>query len=252
MSSPYGPGGNDPQPQWGQQPYGPGGQPGTPSGGFPSQGGQHGGQPGQQPGGQQGGYGYPQQGQPYNAPHTPPGGHPGGGYGQQPTQHQPPHYGGYNQPEQQYGQQPGQQGYGQDPYGQQDPYSQPTQQYAGGYQQQGYPPAPEKKSNTWIWILVAVVVLAVGAVGVLGFITPGFLNRTVLDEKSLESDQGVKSILTGTYKIEKVESVDCPADQEVKAGNRFDCKATIDGKQQTVSVTIRDDKGTYEVATPSG
>lgn len=247
MSSPYGPGGNDPQPQWGQQPYGPGGQPGTPSGGFPSQGGQHGGQQsGQQPG-QQGGYGYPQQGQPYNPPNTPPGGYPGGGYGGQQPQQQP-QYGGYNQPEQQYGQQ---QGYGQDPYGQQ------TQQYAGGYQQQGYPPAqptgPEKKkSNTWIWILVAVVVLAVGAVGVLGFITPGFLNRTVLDEKSLESDQGVKSILTGTYKIENVESVDCPADQEVKAGTRFDCKATIDGKQQTVSVTIRDDKGTYEVATPSG
>ncbi|GAB3443568.1 DUF4333 domain-containing protein [Actinophytocola sediminis] len=219
MTSPYGPpGGNDPQQQWGQQPYGGGPAPGTPSGGFPAQG------PGQ------GGYGQPQQ-QPYGQPQQPgqqPGQQPYGGYGQQPTQQYP---GGY-------GQQPGQQqpygGYGQNPAAFGQPYTQP----------------PKKGGGAWIWIGVVVVVLAVGAFGVLGFVAPGFLNTKVFDKGALEGDDGVKKILVNDYKMENVEKVECPADQEVKAGETFTCKVTVDGEEQSVTINIVDDDGKYEVGTP--
>ena len=192
----------------------------------------------QQPWGQQ-----PQQ--PYGSPGTPSGGFPaqGGGYGpQQPYGQQP--YGGY-------GQQPTQQqpygGYGQ----------QPTQQqpYPGAYgQQPGYGPppvAPKKKSSAWIWIVTAIVVLAVAAFLVLGLVTPGFLNKKVLDESALEGDNGVKKILVDSYHRTPTK-VDCPANQEVKAGSTFTCQVTFneDPKNQEVDIKILDDKGTYEVGTP--
>jgi uncharacterized protein DUF4333 len=176
--------------------------------------------------------------QPYGGPPsgTPSGGFPApGGYGQQ----QPP-YGGYGQQQQPYG------GYGQ----------QPTQQYGYGQQPGGYPGAapPAKKSSAWIWIVVAVIVLAAGAFAVTAFVTPGFLNKKVFDETALEGDNGVKKILTGDYNVQNVESVDCPADVEVRQGNTFQCKVKIGGdepKEQTVNVTIKDNEGQYEVAPPS-
>ncbi|HWM02016.1 MAG TPA: DUF4333 domain-containing protein [Actinophytocola sp.] len=237
MTTPYGPpGGNDPQQQWGQQPYGGGPTPGTPSGGFPAQGpGQQGGYP-QQPYGQpdpsqQQPYGQPDpsQQQPYGQPDP---SQPYGGYGQQPTQQYP-----YGQPQQQ-------------PYG--GGYGQPPGGYPG---QSPYGPPPQKKGGgAWIWVVVVVVVLAAGAFGVLGFVTPGFLNKKVFDESALEGDDGVKKILVENYKepAEDIESVDCPADQEVKQGNSFECTATIRGEEMSVKITVVNDDGQYEVATPEG
>ncbi|MGQ0839011.1 DUF4333 domain-containing protein [Actinokineospora sp.] len=218
MSSPYGPsGGQDPQQPWGQQPYGAGPPQGTPSGGFPAQ----------------GGYPPPPQ-SPYGQP--------------DPTQQ----YGGYGQPPQQP--QPTQQypagGYQQAPYGQPDPSQQ--QQYGGYGQPGGYPGVPprEKKGGgTWIWVLVVVIVLIAGAVAVLGFVTPGWFNKKVFDQQAVET--GVKSILTDKYNVEGVESVSCPADQEVKKDRQFSCTATIAGEQRTVNITVRNDTGEYEVAPPA-
>jgi Domain of unknown function (DUF4333) len=179
--------------------------------------------------------------QPYGggpAPGTPSGGFPAQGYGQ-PGQHP------YGQPDSQqpYG------GYGQHPY--------------GGYGQQpgGFPGAPPqpKKSNTWIWVLTAVLVLAVAAFLVLGFLVFGFLvPKKVLDEGALESDNGVKKVLTAKppngYDIpaDKIESVDCPANKDVKVGNEFDCTVKIDGQDRTVHIKVRDDEGQYEVSAPDG
>ncbi|HEX2131591.1 MAG TPA: DUF4333 domain-containing protein [Actinophytocola sp.] len=221
MTSPYGPpGGNDPQQPWGQQPYGGGPTPGTPSGGFPAQGPGQGGYGQQQPYGQQ----------PYGQPD--PSQQQYGGYGQQPTQQYP---GGYGQQQQQpYG------GYGQQ--------QQPGGGYPGPYGQQ-----PQKKGGgAWIWIVVVVVVLAVGAFGVLGFIAPGFLNKKVFDEAALEGDEGVKKILIENYNepAEDVGAVDCPADQEVKQGNTFECTVTIRDEEMTVQITVVNDDGQYEVSTP--
>lgn len=229
MTSPYGPPGNDPQQQWGQQPYGGGPTPGgTPSGGFPAQGpGQPGyGQPPQQP------YGQPdpaQQQQPYGQPD--PSQQPYGGYGQQP------------QPTQQY---PG--GYGQQP---QQPYGQPQYGQQPGY----YGQQPQRKGGggAWIWIVVVVVVLAAAAVGILGFVTPGFFNKKVFDESALEGDNGVKKILVENYHVEAkdISKVDCPANQEVKKGATFSCTVTISGQSQNVKITVVNDDGQYEVSTPA-
>jgi hypothetical protein len=217
MTSPYGqqPGGHDPQQPWGQQPQ----QPQQPYGGQP-----------QSPAG-----GFP-------APGTPSGGFQSPGYGQQQPYGQQPEapYGGY-------GQQP------QQPYG---GYGQPTQQYSP-YGQPGYPGVqqPKKKSSAWIWIVVAVVVLAAGAVAILGFVTPGFFNKKVFDETALEGDNGVKKVLTTSYGMpgDQIESVDCPANEEVKQGRKFSCTVKLGGdnpKNQVVDITVRNDNGEYEVGSP--
>ena len=227
MSTPYG--GNDPQ-QWGQQPYGAGQPPGTPPGGMPDQGAY-----GQQPGyGQQPQYGQP--GQPQYAQQP--------GYRQQPQQPQ------YGQP--QYGQ-PGQQPqYGQQPGG--FPQGAPQQQYGqygqqpGGFPGGASPQQQKKKSSAPIWIGVAAAVVVVAAVAVLGFVTPGWFNTTTFDESAVNRD--VQGVLTDNYQIEGVESVDCPSGQEVAVDSSFDCKVTIGGKEQTVTLTVKSDDGRYEVSQP--
>ncbi|HEV2783529.1 MAG TPA: DUF4333 domain-containing protein [Actinophytocola sp.] len=185
--------------------------------------------------------------QPYGGgPGTPSGGFPAPGYGQQPYGQPEPPYGGY-------GQQPSQQqpygGYGQQPTQQYSPYGQPP----GG----GYPgvTTPRKKSNTWIWIVIAIVVLVVGAGAILGFVTPGFFTKKVLDESALEGDNGVKKVLIGSYGVQadQIEGVDCPAGQEVKAGNKFTCTVRLggdNGGEKLVDITVRNDSGEYEVGTP--
>jgi hypothetical protein len=228
MSTPYG--GNDPQ-QWGQQSQDAGSSPNPQSGGFPAQ-------------------DYPQQG---GYPQQP-------GYGQQPQWGQQP--GGYQQqyPQQtQWGQQPGAypQSGSQPQYGaypqtgpQQGYFGQPAQttQWGAppGY---GAPPAGEpKKSNKGIWIGAAVLIVVVAAFCVTAFWVPGFFVTKVFDATKQGND--VKGILTNTYQIPNVANVTCPSDQEVKSGNTFDCTATIGGKQQKVTVKVKDADGNYEVGTP--
>ncbi|HEY7595506.1 MAG TPA: DUF4333 domain-containing protein [Actinophytocola sp.] len=192
--------------------------------------------------------------QPYGGgptPGTPSGGvpaQPGQGYGQPP-------YGQPDPSQQPYG------GYGQQQPTQQYPYGQPQQQPYGGYgQPQGYPgqspygPPPKKGGSAWIWVVVVVVVLAAGVFAVLGFVTPGFLTKKVFDENALEGDNGVKKILVENYNepAEDISKVDCPADQEVKQGNTFECKVTIRDEVQTVKITVVNNDGQYEVSTPEG
>ncbi|XVV06946.1 DUF4333 domain-containing protein [Actinosynnema sp. CA-248983] len=231
MTSPYGPsGGNDPQQQWGQQPYGGGGYPGTPSGGFPAQ------QPGygqpdpsqQQP---QWGQQPPPQQQQYTQQYP-------GGY--DPTQQQPQNP--YGQPDpsqqqQQWGQQPGQFGqYGQ----QQNPYGQP------GY---GAVP-PAKKSSALPWVIVAVVVLVVAAVGILGFVTPGWFTKKIFDNTAVQN--GIVQILKDDYKISDVESATCTGENPVEPNRSFTCKVKIGGKDKDVKITVKTADGEYEVGQPTG
>lgn len=212
--------------------------------------------------------GYPGQQQPYP-----------GGYGQQPGGAQQPGWGGpqQNQPTQGYpGQQqpygaPGQRPYGapsQPPYGSpsQPPYSAPPQpqygQPSGGAtpfgsssaQQFGQPApfgeqnAPQKSKKPLIAGIVGAVLVVLIVLGVLFFVTPGWAKSKVLNASSVQD--GVQKILTDTYKVTNVTKVSCPADQAVKNGGTFTCKATIDGKDTDVKVTITDDNGTYQVSRP--
>ena len=126
---------------------------------YPPQPGPYGQYP-QQPG--QGGYpqsgGFPQQGQPYGQQ-----GYGQHGYGQQ----------GY-----------GQQGYGQQGYGQQQPYGQYPQQ-PGGFGQQpggfGGPPPP-KKNKAGLWAAISIGAVVIIALGVTGFVVPGFFLGDDSDE----------------------------------------------------------------------
>ncbi|MFF5987395.1 DUF4333 domain-containing protein [Prauserella flavalba] len=224
MSTPYG--GNDPQ-QWGQQPPS-----GTPSGGFPSQGGY-----GQQPQyGQQPGYGqqpqYPQQ----------------PGYGQQPQYGQAP---GYGQPQQpQYGQQPGydpaQYGQQQNPYGQQPQYGQPQQPGQFDYGQQApFGAPPEKKSGKGLWIGLGALVVVVAAAAVVLFWIPGILVSKVFDNQTMQND--IQRVLTDSYGVENVESVSCPSDQPVEVDSTFQCDVTVGGEQQAVTIKVKSEDGHYEV-----
>lgn len=185
---------------------------------------------------------------------SPSGGFPEQSYAHQPGNHQPQYGQTYPQQYPQYGQQP-QQPYGQYPYG--PPGAQPAgqqfpQQPYGG-QSFGQPPGTgeQKKSGKVILMVIAAVVVVVAAVCVLGFFKPGFFVTTVLDQNAVQN--GVKTVLSaGPPKGygQPVSSVSCPAQQEVKPGATFDCTAVVDGQKKTVTVTVKDSDGNYEVGQP--
>ncbi|MDT8912711.1 DUF4333 domain-containing protein [Amycolatopsis sp. PS_44_ISF1] len=265
MSTPYG--GNDPQqqPPYGQQPqYGQ-----QPGGAYPPSG------PQEQPYHPQQ-YGQPSSPPPYDPaqptqwvqpqqPQQPYGRAPGGYTPPQQPQwgRQPPQYGQPYEPnQQQYGGYPpsgpqAQPGYGQPPSG---PQAQPT--YGQDPQQQGpwdygrsggAVAAAEKEpepggSKKGLFIGIGALVVVVAVVAILGFVAPGFFRTEVFNNAQMQTD--VAKLLTGTYKIEGVSGVTCPAEQKVADGARFECTATISGKPQQVPITVKGTDGNYEVSPP--
>ncbi|MFD4367489.1 DUF4333 domain-containing protein [Rhodococcus sp. NPDC058521] len=222
MSGPYGP--NDPNGQWAQGQGNP-----DPNGGYgaPQVGpqGQPGQQYGQQPWGQQPG----QQPQPGSQPQP---GLPQWGQAVPPQwagQQQQPQWAGQPQPGQP---QPGQQQWGQQPG--QPQWGPPGQGQTG-------------KSKAPIFIGIGVIVLIIAVVGAI--FAARALGSDTLDQTAAQ--EGVTTIVTESYGAEDVEGVSCPADQEVKKGNSFDCDLTVDGEQKSVTLTFTDDEGTYEVSRPS-
>jgi len=190
--------------------------------------------------------GYPGQQQPYP-----------GGYGQQPgwggpQQNQPTQ--GYPGQQQPYGA-PGQRPYGAPPqpqYGQPSggatPFGSSSAQQFGQPAPFGEQNAPQKSKKPLIAGIVGAVLVVLIVLGVLFFVTPGWAKSKVLNASSVQD--GVQKILTDTYKVTNVTKVSCPANQSVKNGGTFTCKATIDGKDTDVKVTITDDNGTYQVSRP--
>ncbi|MFD5090129.1 DUF4333 domain-containing protein [Amycolatopsis thailandensis] len=249
MSTPYG--GNDPQqqPQWGQQP-GYGQQPGgaqPPSG--PQQQPQWGQQPQQDPSQTQ--QQQPQWGQqpaPYDPSQQQPGYPQQPGYDPSQTQQQQPQWG--QQP--QYGQQPG---YPQSGPQQQPQYGQPQQQPGQYDYGQGQFPGTQgetqdkPKSKKGLFIGIGALVVIIAAVGILGFVTPGWFNTQVFNNTQMQTD--VQKLLTETYGIKEISAVTCPSGQEVKDGVKFTCTATIEGKPQEVPITVKGDSGNYEVSPPA-
>ncbi|MBY8852730.1 DUF4333 domain-containing protein, partial [Saccharothrix sp. MB29] len=106
------------------------------------------------------------------------------------------------------------------------------------------------KSGAVLWVVVALVVLVVAAVGITGFVTPGFFKKKVFDNASVES--GVVRILKEDYKISDAESATCPADREVKPNTTFECTVKVGGKDKTVKITVKTEDGEYEVGQPAG
>ena len=96
-----------------------------------------------------------------------------------------------------------------------------------------------------------MVILALAAVAL--FVWPGLLNKKVFDERQVS--QGVTNVLTGApptgYGLSGVGDVSCPAGEQVKAGTSFQCTLKVSGADRTVTVTVKDDQGTYEVSPPN-
>ena len=168
-------------------------------------------------------------------------------YGQQPAQYgQPTQYGQYPQPTGQYGQ-PSQ--YGQYPQ-QPGQYGQYPQQ-PGQYGQ----PAPDGKRASGVIGLVTAAFLGIVVlvVLVLGFWKPGFFVTTKLDiSKAQEGVQQILADQTNGYGAKNVKDVKCNDGQNpvVKQGETFNCEVSIDGTKRQVTVTFRDNTGTYEVGRP--
>jgi hypothetical protein len=77
--------------------------------------------------------------------------------------------------------------------------------------------------------------------------------QLLFDETALEGPDGVMKVLVEDYKMENVDRVDCPADQEVEQGNEFTCTVMIGGEapdERTVNITVVDDEGEYQVGLP--
>ncbi|SFS70241.1 DUF4333 domain-containing protein [Saccharopolyspora flava] len=197
--------------------------------------------------------GYPQWGQQPQGPGMQPGGMPQGqpqpgAYGApQPVQQQPmPPQPVPQQPLQPQQPQPQQPQYGQ-PYG----YGQPQSYYPSpdGF---GFPQVPPKKPGRsklpWILGGAGALVVVVAIVLVLGFVAPGFFVRPVFDAASVE--KGVAQTLKGSYSLAGVGAVTCPDGQPVQAQHRFDCQVQINGQNKTVTVTVKDEDGVYEVGHP--
>ena len=97
-----------------------------------------------------------------------------------------------------------------------------------------------------------MVVLAL--IAVILFVWPGPLKKgETFDNTKVAA--GVTKILTDPppdgYGATGVSGVTCPADRPVKTGTTFNCTATINGAPKTVTITVKDDKGTYEVGVPN-
>lgn len=61
---------------------------------------------------------------------------------------------------------------------------------------------------------------------------------------------GVRQILVDKYMVAGVQDVTCPAHARVEAGTTFDCTVTIDGEPRSVTVTVKNADGAYEVSQP--
>lgn len=152
------------------------------------------------------------------------------------------------------------------------PYGQPTGVGHQGRPPQGPPPGPpgmrpeiavrrssvppppppqlrRRRGGKLPWVVGFLVLLVVaGAVAFAGFVSPGLLVRSVFDAGSVQ--QGVQQTLRDSYHLGTVESVRCPAGQVVEPGRRFDCSVQLGGARKSVSVTVRDSSGIYEVGYP--
>ncbi|MCT2583627.1 DUF4333 domain-containing protein [Actinophytocola gossypii] len=71
-------------------------------------------------------------------------------------------------------------------------------------------------------------------------------NLDVLNEGVLEGANGVKEFLAQEYDLTDVGSVDCPGELALQ----FDCNVSVAGEEKTVTVTVLNENGEFEVSEP--
>ncbi len=187
----------------------------------------------------------PPPGQPYGQPVPPPTGQPYGqpSYGQ-PSYGQPAYPAPAEAPA--YGPPAGYDGSGYSQPGYTEPagyaYSAPPSGY--GAVDTAIPPAPPRKSRAGLWTILVVVAVIVIAAVVVVIVKPSPLFKKVLDRKAVEQtieqqSKGGSGDFTG---------VSCPANEEIKSGNTFQCTAA-GGKKINVTINSKDGQYTW---TPAG
>ena len=67
-----------------------------------------------------------------------------------------------------------------------------------------------------------------------------------LNEQLLEGADGVKQVLEREYQLTDIGNVDCPAELALE----FDCAVTVAGEQKTVTVSVLNENGEFEVSPP--
>ena len=102
-----------------------------------------------------------------------------------------------------------------------------------------------KSKKPLIFGAIGVLVVLAAVVVALVF---GVFGKNTLDQSAAQA--GVEKIVTESYGAKNVSNVQCPADQEVKSGNKFTCTLSIAGVKSNVTVTFVDDNGTYEGQPP--
>jgi len=68
----------------------------------------------------------------------------------------------------------------------------------------------------------------------------------VFNEQLLEGADGVRQFLAEEYQLSDVGSVDCPGELALE----FDCTVTVAGEEKTVTVTVLNENGEFEVSPP--
>lgn len=153
--------------------------------------------------------------------------------------------------------------YPQQPYGGQDPYA--GQSGYGGYGGYGAPPPP-KKNTAAVVAVIAVVVVVLAAVGVTGFVAPGFFlsdsENTPVGEPSTKptttsskpdsggAEDALAAVADGldTQDKDALEEIAC-ADATSIVGEAIDDAENLTGAELTDTEEVSDDevKGTIEV-----
>jgi hypothetical protein len=168
--------------------------------------------------------------------------------GQEPQQWQQPPWG--SPPSGQ-----GRQEWGRQEWGRQEWGRQPGQQHGqspGPQWGHDYPALPEPTRDDAPGRLPLVgggVVVVLGLVALLGFVTPGFFVTRVFDAQAMQD--GVSRVLTEEYGITGLGPVTCGEGIEVAEGATFDCAITVDGAPARVPIRVTSDGGDYEVGRPA-
>lgn len=111
------------------------------------------------------------------------------------------------------------------------------------------PPKRRRRRGVSLWILGVVIVLVAALwVSVLGFVSPGWFLRRVLDPAGVQL--GVQQVLRDSYHVDGVESVTCPPNEPVRSAVTFTCTVRLAGQTRTVTIAVQDDRGTYQVSQP--
>ena len=113
----------------------------------------------------------------------------------------------------------------------------------------GAAPRGSGSGRVWIWSIVVFAVVALGLLGVLGFVRPAYLTTKVFDQAAVQ--HGVHTVLRQDYHLTEVADVVCPAGAKVQPASSFSCLAKVDGRTAVVPVIVQDQDGHYLVGRPA-